>query len=123
MESKTQQKNPSFHENLKALVDEYASRVYQYTQSFPKEEIFGLTSQIRRATLSVALNYIEGYARQRKAVFKNFVEISYGSLKESGYLVSFSFRQGYLSEAQRKELEILSERMGAMLWGIISKLK
>lgn len=118
-----EQKNPSFHENLKMLVDEYTSKIYQYTQSFPKDEVFGLTSQIRRAALSVALNYIEGYARQRKTVFKNFLEIAYGSLKESAYLVSFSSRQGYLNEAQRKELDVLSERIGAMLWGIISKLK
>lgn len=104
-------------------MDEYVNKVYDYTESFPKEEMFGLTSQIKRSSLSVVLNYIEGYARQRNKVFKNFLEISYGSLKESKYLVYFSHNRKYLSKDEYDELIKLSDEIGAMLWGILSKLK
>lgn len=69
------------------------------------------------------LNYIEGYARQRKLVLKNFLEIAYGSLKESRYLITFSHQRKYLSDSAWKELDQLSNRIGAMLWGVIVKIK
>ena len=78
-----------------------------------------MPSQQRRAPLSVALNFIEGYARFRNKVNKNFLEISYGSLKESKYLIEFSFEEGYLSSLERKKLVDLSEEIGAMLWSIM----
>ncbi len=68
------------------------------------------------------LNYVEGYARQRKAVLKNFLEISYGSLKESEYLIQFSLDRRYLAGEKAAELLKLSDRIGAMFWGISSKL-
>ena len=104
-------------------MDEYANRVYDVTKDFPREEIFGLTSQLRKAGLSVILNYVEGYARQQVNVLRNFLEMSYGSLKESKYLIYFSYKRGYLKENNYKELIKLSEEIGAMLWGIISKIK
>jgi len=78
-----------FPEQLKKKMDEYAHLVYKVTKDFPKEERYGIVSQLRRAALSVILNYIEGFARHKKAVKKNFWEISYGSLKESKYLLIF----------------------------------
>lgn len=112
-----------FHDKLRALMDEYVNKVYDYSKGFPREEMFGLTSQFRRAALSVILNYIEGYARQRKNVLRNFLEISYGSLKESKYLVYFSHKREYLNEEQYQHLISLAEKIGGMLWGTISKLK
>lgn len=112
-----------FHRRLKLLMNEYASRVYDCTENFPKTEIFGLTSQLRRSSLSVILNYIEGYARRRNKALLNFLETSYGSLKESKYLVYFSFRRKYLKEKEYKELLSLAEEIGAMLWGTINKLQ
>jgi len=117
------EKKNQFHKELKSLMDRYANEVYDYTKNFPREEIFGLTSQLRRSALSVILNYIEGYARQKRNVLRNFLEISYGSLKESKYLVYFSYRRGYLKEEEYKNLLDLAEKIGGMLWGIISKLK
>jgi four helix bundle protein len=111
-----------FHNQLKGLMDGFVLDVYSVTRNFPKEEMYGLTSQIRRSSLSVILNYIEGFARQRKAVLKNFLEISYGSLKETKYLIYFSGRQNYLSKTDEDKLLEKSERVGRMLWGIISKL-
>src|SRR3989344_3513398 len=87
-----------FHTDLYRYIDDYVHRVYTVTKTFPKDEQFGLTSQLRRSAISVMLNYVEGYARQRNAVYKNFLEISYGSLKESQYLLQFTGDQKYLSK-------------------------
>lgn len=113
----------NFHDDLKKLMNEFVFKVYKATKSFPKEEIYGLTSQLRRAALSVILNYIEGYARQRTAVLRNFLEISYGSLKESKYLIYFSTCQEYMDKNSEKELQELTDKIGAMLWGTIKKIQ
>lgn len=104
-------------------MDEYVYLVYRLTKNFPKEELFGTTSQLRRSALSVILNYIEGFARQRKAVKLNFWETSYGSLKESKYLLHFSLIEGYLKEDDYKKAVKLAEEIGAMLWTSIQPLK
>jgi len=104
-------------------MDLYVHRIYDYTEKFPKSEIFGLASQLRRAALSVILNYIEGFARHKKGVLKNFLEISYGSLKESKYLVYFSYKRKYINKKEYEELMKLAEKIGAMLWGTMSNIK
>lgn len=115
--------NKTYHEELKLLLDEYAQKVYVVTKKFPRDEIFGITSQLRRSALSVVLNYIEGYARQRKEVLRNFIEISYGSLKESKYLIYFSYKQELLNKENFDDLTAIAERVGKMLWGILEGLK
>jgi len=112
----------NFHEELKRKVDAYVHGVYAASKGFPKEEIYGITSQLRRAALSVVLNYIEGYARFRKNVHKNFIEIAYGSLQESKYLLQFSFEEKYMSEGEYKNLSELAEDIGKMLWGILRNM-
>lgn len=116
-------KQETFHEKLKRLMDEYAHLVYKTTREFPREELYGIISQLRRSSLSVALNYIEGYARFKDKIHKNFIEISYGSLKESKYLLDFSFAEKYLTKEDHDKLILLSEQIGAMLWGIIKNKK
>ena len=64
----------------------------------------------------------EGYARIKDKVHRNFLEISYGSLKECKYLLYFSYTEKYLIEKEYKDLLKLSEEIGAMLWGIIKKI-
>ena len=103
-------------------MDIFVRMNYKATRSFPKEELYGVTSQLRRAALSVILNYIEGYARVKNKVHKNFLEISYGSLKECKYLLYFSYTEDYLKEKEYKELIKIGDEIGAMLWGIIEKL-
>lgn len=115
-------KQTNFHRQLKELMDEFVHRIYDITISFPKEEQFGLTSQMRRAALSIILNYIEGYARQRKNVLKNFLEISYGSLKEVKYLLYFSYKRNLINQDKYRESLAISERIGKMLWGILEKI-
>src|SRR3990172_795034 len=106
---KTPFKQETFHEQLKKNMDEYAHSVYTITRSFPYGELYGVTSQLRRAALSVILNYIEGYARNRNKVHKNFLEISYGSLQESKYLLDFSFEEHYLQKEDREKAIKLAE--------------
>lgn len=116
-------KQNNFHKDLKELMDKFLNDTYDVTKKFPKDELFCLTSQLRRAALSIVLNYIEGYARQNRKVLKNFLIISYGSLKESKYLVEFSFKRKYLNEKEFNNLFDKIDQIGAMLWGMISKLK
>jgi four helix bundle protein len=111
-----------FHDDLKLKMDEFVHLVYKITKDFPKDELYGVISQLRRASLSVILNYIEGYARRKEKVYKNFLEISYGSLKESKYLLHFSLVENYLSKENYNKAVKLTEDIGKMLWGILRKL-
>lgn len=113
----------SYHDKLKIKMDRYAHLVYRITRNFPKEELYGITSQLRRAALSVILNNIEGFARRKGKnckVYKNFMEISYGSLKESKYLIHFSMVEGYLNKNDYKILIELADEIGAMLYKTIN---
>ncbi|MCK9578934.1 MAG: four helix bundle protein [Methanoregula sp.] len=112
-----------YKDKLKRLMDEYVNFVYKATKSFPKEELYGSTSQWRRATLSIILNYIEGYARRKSLVQLNFFEISYGSLKESKYLLYFSNKQKFFNDSDYAYVLKLAEEIGAMLWTEISALE
>ena len=112
-----------FSGQLKKKMDEYAHLVYRITKSFPREELYGITSQLRRSALSIILNYIEGFARCRQAVKRNFWEISYGSLKESKYLLHFSLIEKYLHQNDYQKALELAEEIGAMLWRSLQPLK
>lgn len=104
-------------------MDDYVHLIYKLSREFPKEEIYGVVSQLRRSALSVILNYIEGYARGKSKVHKNFLEISYGSLKESKYLLHFSLIEKYITKEDYQKALKLADEIGAMLWGIIRNLK
>lgn len=112
-----------FCEQLKMKMDGYAHLVYKLTKKFPKEELYNVTSQLRRSALSIILNYIEGFARQKKAIKQNFWEISYGSLKESKYLLNFSLKERYISRKEYESTIKLAEEIGAMLWRSLKSLK
>lgn len=118
-----QNQNTPFHKELRELMNNYIHHVYKLSKNFPREELYGVISQLRRAALSVILNYIEGFARIGEASYKNFLKISYGSLKESKYLLEFSFDEKYINKGEYDKATIMAERIGAMLWGIISKMK
>lgn len=103
-------------------MDEFVHSVYQVTKDFPRSELYGATSQLRRAALSVILNYIEGYARKKHLVKINFFETSYGSLQESKYLLEFAFKENWLKEADCQVASQLAEEIGAMLWKTVEGL-
>lgn len=112
-----------FREQLKIKMDEYVHFVYRLSRTFPKEELYGVTSQTRRAALSVILNFIEGFARGSRAVQRNFFGISYGSLKESKYLLHFALVEKYISKAGYSKGLKMADEIGAMLWQMIKGLK
>lgn len=116
-------KTNNFKDELKKKMDTYVHMVYKITKDFPREELYGVTSQFRRATLSIMLNYIEGYARKRPAVQLNFFEISYGSLQESKYLFDFSLKEDYLHKDHYNVGSSLADEIGAMLWTEIAALE
>ena len=88
------------HMKLRAfeLSDKVALLIYRATREFPKEEIYGLTSQMRRAAVSVPSNIVEGCARESQAEYLRFLEIAFGSLRELHYQFSLSKRLGYCDE-------------------------
>lgn len=95
-----------------------ADSVYSLTRSFPGDERFGLTNQMRRAAVSVSPNLAEGSSRSSRPDYARFVEISTGSLFE---VVSQSFiarRQHFLAEEDFGRLYALAERQGRMLSGL-----
>jgi four helix bundle protein len=96
--------------------DELAHKVYDFTIEFPKEELFSLTSQIRRAALSVAANILEGHARNNKNEFRRFLSIALGSLAEVEYYLEFSLERKYINKRQFNELNTLRESCGKLLW-------
>ena len=115
-------KTGNFKRKLREKMDEYVCFVYETTKQFPKEELYGCVSQWRPATLSIILNYIEGYARRKSLTQLNFLEIAYGSFKESKYLLYFGLKQGYIKKKRYEIGRILSEEIGAMLWTEINSL-
>ena len=99
-----------------------AADIYEMTRTFPREEMFGMTSQMRRASVSVAANIAEGYGRQQTKPFIQFLRISQGSLKEVETLLLLAERVGLVSgEAARIALE-RCQRIGKMLVGLVRKL-
>ena len=98
------------------LADDLAFEIYQVSKNFPKEEIYGITSQIRRAALSIPTNIVEGYSRKGDKELSRFINISLGSLAETKYLVYFSHRLEYLSDNEYNKVKQGYERLGKKLW-------
>lgn len=101
------------------VADKLAWAVYKLTDEFPNDELFGLTSQLRRAVLSVVLNIVEGYARDNKKEFKRFLKIALGSLAEVDYLLQFSLKRRYISQREYEEVYALKEECGKVLWKLM----
>jgi four helix bundle protein len=95
------------HTKLRAykLADELVVKVYCLTRNFPKEELFGLTSQIRRAAVSIPSNIVEGCARDTQADYLRFLYIAFGSLREMRYQLNLANRLGFMSDADHSALE------------------
>ena len=105
------------------LSDDLTVLVYECTRLFPKEELYGLTSQLRRAAASVPANIAEGSARGTNKDYLHFLYIARASLTEAHYFVHLSTRLGYLGEAKHAELESLFRRTFACLLDLISAVE
>ena len=95
------------HTRLRAfeLADEVAVLAYQVTAGFPREEIYGLTAQIRRAAVSVPSNIVEGCARDSQAEYSRFLTVAFGSLRELRYQLGLSMRLGFLKDDELAVIE------------------
>ena len=101
------------------LADDLTVSVYEHTRSFPKQEIYGLTSQLRRAAYSVPANIVEGALRGSKKDYLHFLYIARGSLAETQYFVHLARRLDYLSPEQAEALQRQTKLTFACLHGLI----
>ena len=92
--------------------------VYRYTKSFPGNEEYGLTSQLRRAALSVSANIVEGQVNTSKKEFLNFLNMANRSLVETEYLLEVAFELEYLTKDKYDELDALRYETGILLNGL-----
>jgi four helix bundle protein len=100
-----------------------AKECYVLTQKFPKEEMFGLTSQVRRASVSIPANIAEGYGRDNRGEYVQFLRIVQGSLKELETHLLISTDVNITMPKNSQPLLDLCDRIGKMLRSLIRKLQ
>ena len=105
------------------LADDLTVIVYERTRRFPKEEIYGLTAQVRRAAYSVAANIAEGSARDSQKDYLHFLYIARGSLSETQYFLHLSWRLGYITETERNSLAERVRAVFACMHGLIKAVE
>lgn len=102
---------------------ELAEEVYRLTKAFPKEEVYGLTSQMRRAAVSVPSNIAEGQGRLNPGEFRQFLGQARGSLLELETQAALARRLGYLPAKEHAALAQRTQEVQRVLSGLISKLE
>jgi four helix bundle protein len=113
------------HLKLRAfiLADELVIQIYGITKAFPKEEIYGLTAQIRRASVSVTSNIVEGCSRESQSEYHRYLEMAYGSLKESHYQFDLASRLGYTNELDIGQLKTKFIETEKVLGALVRKMR
>jgi len=99
---------------------ELVTEIYRVTQKFPKDELFGLTSQLRRAAVSIPSNIAEGQGQLSKGDFRRFLGHARGSLSELETQITISQNLDYLNEAEVAKLLDLATEVGRILNGLIT---
>jgi four helix bundle protein len=102
---------------------EIALEIYRITKNFPKDELYGLTSQIRRAVSSIPTNIVEGCGRESDLDFRRFLVIALGSATEVEYLLLLCFELGYIEESHFSHLTNKVVAIRKQLRNLIDKLK
>lgn len=92
--------------------------IYELSKTFPREEIYGLTSQLRRAAVSVPSNISEGAAGRSADQFRNFLAIAIGSLNEISTQLEITLRVGYLKEVECEEAQKVVDECLALTFGL-----
>jgi four helix bundle protein len=105
------------------LADDLTVAIYERTRPFPREEIYGLTSQLRRAAYSVPANIVEGASRESKKDYLHFLYIARGSLSEAQYFIHLAQRLGYLSLKDADDLRQQTKTTFACLHGLIKAVE
>ncbi len=101
---------------------DFVELVYQATKQFPKEELYGLTSQLRRAVVSIPSNKAEGQGRSSTREFQNFLSIAHGSLREVETQLIIAQRLGYLTANALNPLLELAAEVGRLTNGLRNSL-
>jgi four helix bundle protein len=105
------------------LADDLTVAVYAQTRSFPREEIYGLTSQLRRASYSVPANIVEGSSRESQKDYLHFLYIARGSLSETQYFIHLARRLGYFSLKEAEALHLQTKLVFGCLHGLIKAVE
>jgi four helix bundle protein len=100
-----------------------AERTYRLTSCFPKDEVYGMTSQIRRAAVSIAANIAEGHGRESSGSFIQFLRISQGSLKELETHLLLAGRVGLVTTEEIEAVLGQCDELGRMLRGLIRSIQ
>ena len=100
-----------------------AVEIYRITKEFPREEIYGLTSQIRRAAVSIPSNLAEGHARNTKSLFANFIDIALGSAAELETQLAISLQTGYIKQNDYDKLVNELTEITRMLYGLLNRVQ
>ncbi len=113
------------HRKLRAfeLADALVLSVYSATKTFPKDEQFALTSQLRRSAVSVASNIVEGCARGSQADYVRFLDMAFGSAREVEYQLSIAARLGYMTTEIAYELSQRADETTKVLAGLLRSLR
>lgn len=112
------------HERLDvwAKAHEFYLAVHKTTKTWPRDERFELTSQVRRAAFSTPANIAEGASRLGPRQFRHFLDIARGSLAETSYGLIAARDLGYITKEQWSTLDQLRDKVGRMLWGLLSSI-
>lgn len=117
----------SLKRKLVSEAKSFTFRVYFASKSFPEQELFGITSQLRRAAVSITCNIVEGFARddwdRSKKELLRFMEIAYGSLVEVKFLLELFLKAYKANKNDMTKLQKEADRIGALLFGFIKSLR
>lgn len=97
--------------------------VYRVTKAFPKEELYGLTSQVRRAAFSVPANIAEGSAKRGSREFRRYLDVALGSLAEVAYILRLAKDLGLVSDEIWTTLNEQRESVGRLTWGLYASIR
>lgn len=113
------------YKDLKVLerADDLAFKVFDLVETFPRRYLYDLTSQLRRAALSVPTNIAEGCASFHSGEFLQFLNVSRRSLSETHYLLNFACRRKLLKQSELFELEAIAEEVSKMLNALAKSIR
>ena len=113
------------HRKLRAfeLADNLVLSIYSITKTFPRQEQFGLTIQLRRAAISIASNIVEGCARHSQADYIRFLDMAFGSSREVEYQLTVAHRLGYVPDDAGQKVAQQADETAKVLAGLLRSLR
>jgi len=102
---------------------QFTLEIYRITKNFPKDELYGMVSQLRRSSSSIPTNIAEGCGRGTDPDFKRMLQIANGSASEADYQIMLCRDLGYIQKVDAEKFEMQIAEIKRMLGGLINKLK